>query len=82
MDKQRNAAVVIGDRDLKTDVKNKRRRERGLEEAEEPDYLTFTSQAEHELQRGQPEVALQYLNTALKLEPDDEMCLGNFIHSR
>ena len=28
MDKQRNAAVVIGDRDLKTDVKNKKKRER------------------------------------------------------
>ena len=28
VDKQRNAAVVIGDRDLKTDVKNKRKRER------------------------------------------------------
>ena len=28
VDKQRNAAVVIGDRDLKTDVNNKRKRER------------------------------------------------------
>ena len=28
VDKQRNAAVVIGDRDLKTDVKNKKKRER------------------------------------------------------
>ena len=28
VDMQRNAAVVIGDRDLKTDVKNKKKRER------------------------------------------------------
>ena len=28
MDKQRNAAVVIGNRDLKADVASKRRRER------------------------------------------------------
>ena len=28
VDKQRNAAVLLGDRDLKTDVKNKRRRDK------------------------------------------------------
>ena len=30
VDKQRNAAVVIGDRDLKTDVRNKKKRERSI----------------------------------------------------
>ena len=30
VDKQRNAAVVIGDRDLKTDVKNKKKNDRSI----------------------------------------------------
>ena len=43
------------------------------EENEEPDHETFVSQAIHELRCGSADIALDYLNNALKLEQDDDM---------
>ena len=42
------------------------------EENDEPDHETFVSQAMYELRSGSAEIALEYLNNALKLEQDDE----------
>ena len=42
------------------------------EENDEPDHETFVSQAMHELRCGSADIALEYLNSALKLEQDDE----------
>ena len=42
------------------------------EENDEPDHETFVSQAMYELRSGSADIALEYLNNALKLEQDDE----------
>jgi len=76
VDKQRNAAVVIGNRDLKADVASKRRRERlqGQEDAaDEQDYMTYVTQGLFELRSGSAEIALTYFDSAISLQPDDEL---------
>lgn len=40
---------------------------------DEPDYMIFLTQGLYELRSGTPEVALEYLNNAIKLEPEDEL---------
>ena len=40
---------------------------------EELDYMTFVTQGIYELRSGSAEVAIEYLNRAISLDPDDEM---------
>ena len=40
---------------------------------EELDYMIFVTQGIYELRSGSAEVAIEYLNRAISLDPDDEM---------
>ena len=47
------------------------RRQGEADAAEEPDYMIFVTQGIYELRSGSAEVALEYLNNAIKLDPED-----------
>ena len=40
---------------------------------EECDYLTYLNQGVYELRSGSAEVAIEYLDQAIRTEPEDEM---------
>ena len=40
--------------------------------ADEQDYMIFLTQGIYELRSGSAEVAIEYLNNAIKLDPEDE----------
>ena len=41
--------------------------------AEEDDYMTYLKQAMYELRTGSAEIAIEYLDEAVKNDPDDEL---------
>ena len=43
------------------------------EAAEESDYITYLNQGIYELRSGSAEVAIEYLDQAVKNDPDDEL---------
>ena len=49
------------------------RRQGEADAAEEPDYMIFVTQGIYKLRSGSAEVALEYLNNAIKLDPEDEL---------
>lgn len=71
VDRDRAAAVTIGSKDLKSDMKGKRRRDfrkkregDADEDDDECDKETFFAQGRHELKNGEAERALFYFNKA------------------
>ena len=76
IDRDRAAAVVIGNKDIKNELKVKKKRDR-MENARDPaavleevDYETYLLQGEHELKAGDPKRALIYLTNACETCPD------------
>ena len=72
VDRDRAAAVTIGSKDIKNDLKGKRKRDFrkkkegdiGDEEDEECDKETYFAQGRYELKHGDPRRALYYFNKA------------------
>ncbi|KAF5290786.1 hypothetical protein FQA39_LY14629 [Lamprigera yunnana] len=76
-DKDRAAAVNMGNRDIKQSLKIKRRQDRSknLQISEESEPTTFLGLANFEMNKEESELALTFLNKALELNPTDKNCL-------
>ncbi|KAF5269284.1 hypothetical protein FQR65_LT02585 [Abscondita terminalis] len=76
-DKDRAAAVNMGTRDIKQSLKIKRRQDRtkNLEMPDEAEPTTFLGLANFEMNKGEEDIALLFLNKALELNPTDKNCL-------
>lgn len=79
VDRDRAAAVSIGSKDIKSDLRHKKKRDRkenaeavATQEEDECDRDTFLAQGQYELKNGEPKRALFYLNKASGSVPDDE----------
>ncbi|XP_023329597.1 uncharacterized protein LOC111702216, partial [Eurytemora carolleeae] len=76
VDKYRQAAVLTGERDVKTDVRIKKKRDRlqgQAAAADEHDYETYLAQGIFEMRSGTAEKALHYFNKAIDMESEDEV---------
>ena len=54
--------------------------------AEELDYVTYLNQGIYELRSGEPEIAIEYLDQAVRNDPEDELpfiirskCLNKYL---
>ncbi|KAK4879424.1 hypothetical protein RN001_007570 [Aquatica leii] len=76
-DKDRAAAVNMGNKDIKQSLRIKRRQDRtkNLQMPEEAEPTTFLGLANFEMSKGEAEIALIFLNKALELNPTDKNCL-------
>ncbi|CAB3369723.1 Hypothetical predicted protein [Cloeon dipterum] len=76
-DKDRAAAVNMGNRDIKLSLKLKRRQERSkaLQIPEQADPNTLLTLGGHEMKGGDLKVALGFVNKALELQPHDKHAL-------
>ncbi|RZF35749.1 hypothetical protein LSTR_LSTR012047 [Laodelphax striatellus] len=76
-DKDRAAAVNLGSRDIKQSLKMKRRqdRSRSLMIPEEAEPGTLLALGSHELRAGHVSVAINFVNKALELSPNDKNAL-------
>ena len=79
VDRDRAAAVQLGTKDIKNDLRHKKKRDR-MENAQnaqslmddEMSFGIFLAQGEHELKCGDPNRGLRYLNKAAALGCNDE----------
>nr|XP_018903410.1 PREDICTED: tetratricopeptide repeat protein 25 [Bemisia tabaci] len=77
-DKDRAAAVNMGSRDIKQSLKMKRRadRSKALQIPEEAEPGTLLALGNYELRNGDVAIAINFVNKALELNPNDKQALA------